>query len=259
MVLEGGADLGVTTAASERPALHFTEIGPDRFVALLPSGHELASEPQVRWRDVARSPFIALTELSSIRRVTEAAFIAAGVAPRILCEVEQISSCVALVEAGPSVTALPTSAIPMVRGHDVSVRPSIGPVTRRGSASPGSLTRPYRRPNILWLIYSRTAYDRCSGAVHSLSAPRRGVRPPSSSTPRPPRLAQTGYGTRPLRCCPTRHCLPPATRLFNGPSRSNTRAASTGSSADETPPVLRPAKLGPVATFSVPTIPLMSA
>jgi LysR family carnitine catabolism transcriptional activator len=131
MVLDGGADLGVTTAASERPALHFTDIGPDRFVAVLPSGHELASEPQVRWRDVARSPFIALTGLSSIRRVTEAAFIAADVAPRIRCEVEQISSCVALVEAGHGVTALPTSAIPMVRGHDVSVRPLIGPVTRR--------------------------------------------------------------------------------------------------------------------------------
>jgi LysR family carnitine catabolism transcriptional activator len=130
MVLDGVADIGISTDAVGHEGLRFTEVATDQFFAVVAKRHSLQSKAQVRWKDLAAFPFIALTGLSSIRRVTDAAFIKADVTPKG-CEVEQILSAVALVEGGYGVTALPSLARAMFKGRNVAVRPLVDPVGHR--------------------------------------------------------------------------------------------------------------------------------
>jgi LysR family transcriptional regulator, carnitine catabolism transcriptional activator len=131
MVHDGLADIGVGTPMGTRGRLHFSEIGPDPFLAVLPPGHALVEKAEVSWQEIAACPFIALTGLSSIRQVTDAAFINADAAPNHRCEVEQILSAVALVEASYGVTVLPAIACGMFRSRNVIVRPIADPAGQR--------------------------------------------------------------------------------------------------------------------------------
>jgi DNA-binding transcriptional LysR family regulator len=76
----------------------------------------------VRWRDLIDQPFIGITRISSVRRLSDAAFVygAQTVEPRY--GVEQIPSAVALVEAGLGVTALPSLAFAMFKGGSLAAR-----------------------------------------------------------------------------------------------------------------------------------------
>jgi LysR family carnitine catabolism transcriptional activator len=131
MVQDGLADIGIGTQMGARDGLRFSEIGADPFVAVVPPDHPLAAQELVTWQVLASYPFIALTGLSSIRHVADAAFVNADTIPRQRCEVEQILSAVALVEAGYGVTALPASACIMFRGRDVVLRPISNPSSQR--------------------------------------------------------------------------------------------------------------------------------
>jgi LysR family carnitine catabolism transcriptional activator len=131
MVQDGIADIGVATRTGTRDKLRFSEVAPDQFLAVLPVGHALGGLAQVSWRDMAGYPFIALTGLSSIRRVTDAAFVNADATPIHRCEVEQILSAVALVEVGYGVTTLPAIACAMFRDRAVILRPMTDPAGQR--------------------------------------------------------------------------------------------------------------------------------
>ncbi len=131
MVQDGVADIGVTTPMANLDGLSFAEIAPDQFLAVLAASHALRSKARIRWKELAAYPFIALTGLSSIRRVTDGAFINAGVAPRYRCEVEQILSAVALVEVDYGVTVLPSIACAMFRDRNVVMRPMTDPPGQR--------------------------------------------------------------------------------------------------------------------------------
>jgi LysR family carnitine catabolism transcriptional activator len=131
MVLDGTADIGLSTDAVGHDGLRFTEIGTDQFFAVVSKRHILQSKAAVRWKDLAEFPFVAMTGLSSIRGVTDAAFIKADVTPKKGCEVEQILSAVALVEGGYGVTALPSLTRAMFKGRNVAVRPLLDPVGHR--------------------------------------------------------------------------------------------------------------------------------
>ena len=131
MVIDGVADIGISTDAVGREGLRFTEVATDQFFAVVAKRHTLQSRAQIRWKDLAAFPFIAMTGLSSIRHVTDAAFIKADVTPKLGCEVEQILSAVALVEGGYGVTALPSLARAMFKGRNVAVRPLVDPVGHR--------------------------------------------------------------------------------------------------------------------------------
>jgi LysR family carnitine catabolism transcriptional activator len=131
MVLDGIADVGITTAMTRRDDLKFMEIAPDPFVAVMAKNNRLQKKSQIRWKDLAEFPFIALTGLSSIRQVTDAAFMSADTTPQLRCEVEQILSAVALVEADYGVTALPSTSQAMFQARKVVTRPLLDPIGHR--------------------------------------------------------------------------------------------------------------------------------
>jgi LysR family carnitine catabolism transcriptional activator len=91
----------------------------------------LAGRKQVRWRDLGGRSFIGITRISSVRRLTDAAFVHAEIAIEPRYEVEQIPSAVALVEAGLGVTALPSLTFSMFRGRNLAARPLFEPRLRR--------------------------------------------------------------------------------------------------------------------------------
>ena len=131
LVTEGVADLAVTLKPAAQADLAFEEIASDVAHLVCRNDDPLARRKAVRWRDLVNLPFISFTRISSVRRVTDAAFVHAEVAIEPRYQVEQIPSAIALVEAGLGVTALPALALWMLKGRDLAARPLIEPRLRR--------------------------------------------------------------------------------------------------------------------------------
>jgi LysR family transcriptional regulator, carnitine catabolism transcriptional activator len=131
MVLDGVADLALSIRPAERAELRFHELGSDGMRLVCGADHSLARRKQVRWRDLAPFPFIALARTSSVRRLTDAAFTHCDLSPEPAFTVEQIPSAAALVEAGLGVTALPALTLSMFNGHALTIRALREPEMRR--------------------------------------------------------------------------------------------------------------------------------
>ncbi len=131
LVIDGTADVAVTLKPAAHDDLTFTGIGSDIAHLVCRADDPLARQKSVRWRDLSGRPFIGFTQISSVRRITDAAFVHAEIAiePRYL--VEQIPTAVALVEAGLGVTALPSLTFSMFKGRNLAVRPLVQPHLRR--------------------------------------------------------------------------------------------------------------------------------
>jgi LysR family carnitine catabolism transcriptional activator len=131
MLTEGAVDLGLTVKPAESDGLAFEEIASDVAHLVCRIDDPLARRKTVRWRDLSGRAFIGITRISSVRRLTDAAFVHAelAIAPRY--EVEQIASAVALVEANLGVTALPSLTFSMFKGRKLAVRPLVEPSLRR--------------------------------------------------------------------------------------------------------------------------------
>ncbi|HEY4141151.1 MAG TPA: LysR family transcriptional regulator [Pseudolabrys sp.] len=131
LLRDGFADIAVTLKPAPDKDLQFDDVAFDTAHLVCRRDHPLAKKKTVRWRDLAGQPFIGITRISSVRRLTDAAFAQDGtpVLPRF--EVEQVPSAIALVEAGLGVTALPSLTFAMFRGRGLSMRPLGDPVMRR--------------------------------------------------------------------------------------------------------------------------------
>jgi DNA-binding transcriptional LysR family regulator len=131
LVTEGAVDLALTVKPAEGDGLAFEEIASDVAHLVCRSDDPLARKKSVRWRELTGRAFIGITRISSVRRLTDAAFVHAELAITPRYDVEQIPSAVALVEANLGVTALPSLTFSMFKGRKLAVRPLIEPVLRR--------------------------------------------------------------------------------------------------------------------------------
>lgn len=131
LVTDGAADMAVTFRPASLDNLVFEEIASDAMHLVCRKDHPLAAKKHVRWRDIGAHAFIGMTGISSVRRLTDAAFINIEATSPPHYEVEQIPSAVALVEAGLGVTALPALTFPMFRSPDLVMRPLTEPKLMR--------------------------------------------------------------------------------------------------------------------------------
>jgi LysR family carnitine catabolism transcriptional activator len=131
LVTEGAVDLALTVKPAQSDGLEFEEIASDVAHLVCRADDPLARRKSVRWRELGGRPFIGITRISSVRRLTDAAFVHAEIAIAPRYEVEQIASAVALVDAGLGVTALPSLTFSMFKGRKLAVRPLIEPSLRR--------------------------------------------------------------------------------------------------------------------------------
>ena len=101
----------------------------------------------VEWAIFATRPFIAMSTASSVRPMTDAAFLAAGLSVAPLYECAHLGTGCGLVEAGLGVTALPELAIAALANKNLAATPltrpvldrSIGVVTQTGRQEPAFL------------------------------------------------------------------------------------------------------------------------
>jgi len=131
MIGEGHADIAITIKPAKSDDLLFDPVASDVAYLVCRRDHALARRKSVRWRDLADVPFIGITRISSVRRLTDAAFVHSEISVEPRYEVEQVPSAIALVEAGCGVTALPSLTFAMFKGRELALRPLIEPSLRR--------------------------------------------------------------------------------------------------------------------------------
>lgn len=119
------------------------------------------------WSDLAPYPFVGLARNSSVRRMTDAAFVNCGVFVEPAYELEQIPSAVALVEAGLGISALPALTLSMIRGANLVAKPLSEPQMHRRL---GVLT-PRRTPSgyiAACIAEIRTAFNNSRASVREV-------------------------------------------------------------------------------------------
>lgn len=142
---EGRADFGISVRPGPNEPMQYRHLFDDPFVLLCRRDDPLAARSSVSWSVFATRPFIASGFKSSIRPITDAAFLQKGLRVVPALEYPSIAAGGALVAAGLGVTALPRLALSLIRNDALVAvplqRPSlsrpIGLVTRVGrSLSP---------------------------------------------------------------------------------------------------------------------------
>lgn len=143
-VRSGVADIGVTMRPPADSGLVYEETGTDVFVAVGSPDSPCLTEESISWRALGQASFIGICHGSSVRRITDQTFDAAGVSIRPAIEAASVSSAMAMARAGLGITALPALALAMFeRGTAVSrplveqpVARGLGIIMRRGNAGP---------------------------------------------------------------------------------------------------------------------------
>lgn len=146
-VVEGRADFALSVRPHAREPLHYHHLFDDPFVLVCRKDHALAARDFAVWSDFAAYPFIASARSSSIRPITDAAFIQKRLNISPALEYPSIASAGALVGIGLGITALPALAMPLIHHTELITLPlrrpaavrEIGLVTRVGrSLSPAT-------------------------------------------------------------------------------------------------------------------------
>jgi len=101
----------------------------DQMVALLPSTHPLAAQPDIRLKDLCNDPFV-LTEAGSSELVTRL-FNAARLAPNVRYRCSQLLSTLSVVSRGDAVTVVSQASLPTGENPGFVIRPLAPRVPRR--------------------------------------------------------------------------------------------------------------------------------
>ncbi|HRO02669.1 MAG TPA: LysR family transcriptional regulator [Terricaulis sp.] len=135
----GRADIGVALRPPPSKQLSYTELFVDQFGLVCAPSDPLATAPSVSWRSFLDRPFVAMAEHSSVRMMTDAAFIQNMTPLKNLFECSHLATTGALIAEGLGVSALPQSVMPLLGVRDLVWRPldnpalfrSIGLIRRR--------------------------------------------------------------------------------------------------------------------------------
>ncbi|MBX9365193.1 LysR family transcriptional regulator [Streptomyces sp. WAC04114] len=130
-VLSGDADFAITTVGNPPEPLEHRPLVRDRFVAVLPEDHPFADRDELTWDDLARQPFLAVGQNSSVRRLTDAAFAQIDAHAVPAAEAGSIATVGGLVTTGLGVSAMPALVLPLMAAGPVVCRPLVDPVVDR--------------------------------------------------------------------------------------------------------------------------------
>ncbi|MFN4008569.1 MAG: LysR family transcriptional regulator [Pannonibacter sp.] len=125
------ADCGIGTFPPADDDIERQPLIRDSLMLFCPAQSLIAGRDRVAWRELADLPLITLTRESGIRLLVEVGFEAAQTPPRIAFEVTQVTTALALVEAGLGVAVLPTYARAAIRHESLRAVPLDEPVIAR--------------------------------------------------------------------------------------------------------------------------------
>ncbi len=126
-VRSGEADLGIGTFSEGEPGINRERLMTDTLMLFASRSAAVARRRSVRWPDIATEPLIAMTRESGLRALVEMGFGSLGRPARPAYEVAQVTTAVALVEAGLGIAVLPAIAWAFARDRQVVVRPLLDP------------------------------------------------------------------------------------------------------------------------------------
>lgn len=140
----GEADLGIGTVNGDSPGVDLLPLAVDHLMLFCRASHALAQLADVPWAALPGERMIALTRHSDLRRLMDETARAAGVSLLPDYEVGQISTALAMVEAGLGVAILPGIACGVRLPGALATRALAPPVasrtiqaiSRRGRALP---------------------------------------------------------------------------------------------------------------------------
>ncbi|MDE3176766.1 MAG: LysR family transcriptional regulator [Pseudomonadota bacterium] len=130
-VLSGRSEIGVGTFSPDEKRLERLTVLRDNLMLFCRSDDRLAKEAQVKWRTLRDQPLVTLTRDSGIRLLTEVGFAAVEATLSPAYEVTQITTAIALVEAGLGVSVLPGYAKRALAGREVAAIPLSDPPISR--------------------------------------------------------------------------------------------------------------------------------
>ncbi|TBW34862.1 LysR family transcriptional regulator [Siculibacillus lacustris] len=130
-VADGRAEIGLTARPSPDRQLAYHPLMTDEFGLVCRRDDPLAAEAEVSWRVFADRPFIAMSPGSSVRAITDSAFLQHAVPVATLFECGFLATARALVDARLGITALPGLTVPLMAETGLVWRPLVDPVYRR--------------------------------------------------------------------------------------------------------------------------------
>jgi DNA-binding transcriptional LysR family regulator len=139
-VQNGEAEFALTILATGRWDLEFTPLIKEPYVLICRAAHPSARARSVRWADLAGEPLVRIATQTGNRILIDDALGATGERLRWTCEVQHLSTAVALVAAGVGSTVAPLSALDAAPTRDLCAVPlrapgvarTIGVARRRG-------------------------------------------------------------------------------------------------------------------------------
>ncbi|EWY39846.1 LysR family transcriptional regulator [Skermanella stibiiresistens SB22] len=131
MVRDEVVDLGIGADLEPEADLRMAPLFEDEMRAVVPVGHPLCSEREVRLERLAGEPLILMDVGSSVRRLTDRAFADLGHLAKPAYEVTYMSTALGLVRAGLGIAILPSTAIELRLEPAIPALPIVEPRLRR--------------------------------------------------------------------------------------------------------------------------------
>lgn len=120
-VRSGQADFALAATRADTPELRAEAFCSDDFHLVCRSDHVLATQRQLRPKDLAAWPFIHLSRTSSVRQYIDAATLPQAL-PSVL-EVDQLATVAGMVRAGLGISVVPALTLYQFRSPELAVRP----------------------------------------------------------------------------------------------------------------------------------------
>lgn len=131
-VTNGQADFGLTAQPPPGQGFAYAPLLSDEFGLVCQSDDAMAAgTTSLTWSVFTDRPFVAMAASSSVRAMTDAAFLQAGLTIPARYECAFLGTAGALVAAGLGLTALPRLAMPLTASGALHWRPLREPVLRR--------------------------------------------------------------------------------------------------------------------------------
>ena len=139
-VSSGCAELGITVRTAPERHLSYRQLVSDRLGLVCRADDELAQAETLPWSVFETRPFVGMSAASSVRALTDAAFLQAKLSVRHLYECAFLGTTGNLVAAGLGITALPRLTLHLIGTSGLVWRPltrpkidrSLGVLTRAG-------------------------------------------------------------------------------------------------------------------------------
>jgi DNA-binding transcriptional LysR family regulator len=130
-VISGEADFAVAPQRDTLPDLKEEPLFKDRFEIVCPANHPLTKRKSLKWHDVLEHPFVSLASDYSRRLQIDLAANSSALLLQPAHEVSYLTTALGMVNAGLGVTALPSSALPMISPLGLVTLAVDGPVVYR--------------------------------------------------------------------------------------------------------------------------------